>query len=123
MSIKIDLNLDELARVPAETKAQVIAIVKQTKAISGWIAERFDGTVRQESCDECGGDYPEAQATIASLVRHCDDERLNAALGYVTPVTWHPGNPKEVREERARRIAAARAHRRTTNQQRLTEAA
>src|SRR5882724_11064 len=49
--------------------------------------------------------------------------RLHAALGYMTPATWHSGQPDEVRDERARRIAAARAHRRMTNRQRFTEAA
>jgi hypothetical protein len=41
----------------------------------------------------------------------------------MTPATWHRGQPEEVRNERARRIAAARAHRKMTNQQRFTEAA
>jgi hypothetical protein len=37
---KKDLRLEDLSRVPAETKAQVIEIVKQTKVRSGWSAER-----------------------------------------------------------------------------------
>ena len=52
-----------------------------------------------------------------------NEERLHATLGYMTPATWHRGKPEELRDERARRIAAARAHRRMTNQQRFTEAA
>jgi hypothetical protein len=52
-----------------------------------------------------------------------NEERLHAALGYMTPATWHCGQPDEVRDERARRIAAARTHRRMTNQQRFNEAA
>lgn len=36
---------------------------------------------------------------------------------------WHRGQPNDIRAERARRIAAARAHRRMTNQQRFTQAA
>ena len=50
---------------------------------------------------------------MASLVRHYNDERLHAALGYMAPVIWHPGQPEQVRDERARRIVAARAHRKT----------
>ena len=90
---------------------------------SNGIVERFNGTVRDEISDDYGGNYLEAQATIAGLVRHYNHERLHAALGYMTPTTWHYGQPDEVREERARRIAAARAHRKTINQQRLTIAA
>ena len=90
---------------------------------SNGIVERFNGTVRDETNDSYGGDYLEAQATIAGLVCHYNNERLHAALGYMTPVIWHRGKPEEVRDERARRIAAARAHRKTINQQRLNEAA
>ena len=87
------------------------------------IVERFNGTVRDETNDDYGGDYLEAEATMPSFVRHYNDERLHAALGYMAPVIWHRGKPEEVREERARRIAAARVHRKTINQQRLNEAA
>lgn len=90
---------------------------------SNGIAERFNGTVRDETSDNYGNNYLEAQATIASLVRHYNQERLHATLGYMTPATWHRGRPDDVRAERARRLAAARAHRKLINQQRLTEAA
>ena len=36
---------------------------------SNGIAERFNGTVRDETSDNYGNNYLEAQATIASLVR------------------------------------------------------
>ncbi len=78
---------------------------------SNGIVERFNGTVRDESDDAYGENYLQAEATIAKLVGHYNDERLHAALGYMTPATWHRGEPEEVRVERARRIAAARAHR------------
>ena len=68
-------------------------------------------------------DVADAEAIIAKLMQHYNEERLHATLGYMTPATWHRGQPEEVRNERARRIAAARAHRRMTNQQRFTEAA
>jgi transposase InsO family protein len=90
---------------------------------SNGIVERFNGTVRDESDDAYGNNYLQAESIIAKLMRHYNDERLHATLGYMTPATWHLGQPDEVRDERARRIAAARAHRKMTNQQRFTEAA
>jgi hypothetical protein len=79
--------------------------------------------VRAESDNDYGDNYLQGETIIAKLVHHYNDERLHATLGYMTPATWHRGRPGEVRDERARRIAAARAYRRMTNQQRFTEAA
>jgi transposase InsO family protein len=90
---------------------------------SNGIVERFNGTVRQDSDDNYGENYLKAECIIAGLMRHYNEERLHAALGYMTPATWHRGKPDEIRDERARRIAAARAHRKLINQQRFNEAA
>lgn len=90
---------------------------------SNGIVERFNGTVRTETDDAYGQNYLQAEAIIARLMHHYNEERLHATLGYMTPATWHRGQPDEVREERARRIAAARAHRKSINQQRMTMAA
>ncbi|MDP9090844.1 MAG: integrase core domain-containing protein [Pseudomonadota bacterium] len=90
---------------------------------SNGIVERFNGTVRDGSDNDYGNNYLQAEAIIAKLMQQYNEERLHATLGYMTPATWHRGQPDEVRDERARRIAAARAHRKMTNQQRFTEAA
>lgn len=90
---------------------------------SNGIVERFNGTVRDETDNDYGNNYLQAEAIIAKLMHHYNEERLHAALGYMTPATWHRGKPDQVRDERARRIAAARAHRKATNQQRFTQAA
>ena len=92
-------------------------------AVSNGIVERFNGTVRAESDDDYGNNYLQAEAIISRLMHHYNEERLHATLGYMTPATWHRGQPDEVRNERARRIAAARAHRKMTNQQRFIQAA
>ena len=90
---------------------------------SNGIVERFNGTVRDDSGDDYGKNYFQAEAIIDKLMSHYNHERLHASLGYMTPATWHQGEPEEVREVRAGRIAAARAHRKTINQQRSTKAA
>ena len=90
---------------------------------SNGIVERFNGTVRAETDNDYGANYLHAEPIIDKLIEHYNEERLHATLGYMTPATWHRGQPQQLREERARRIAAARAHRKTINQQRLTQAA
>lgn len=90
---------------------------------SNGIVERFNGTVRAESDNDYGDNYLQADAIIDKLIHYYNEDRLHATLGYMTPATWHRGQPDQVRDERARRIAAARAHRKTINQQRLNKAA
>jgi putative transposase len=90
---------------------------------SNGIVERFNGTVRDESDNDYGNNYLQAEAIIGKLMHHYNEERLHASVGYMTPATWHRGEPDEVRDERVRRIAAAGAHRKMTNEQRFTEAA
>ncbi|MHB1567445.1 MAG: transposase [Acidiferrobacter sp.] len=87
------------------------------------IVERFNGTVRADSDNDYGANTLEAEAIIKDWVKHDNEERLHATLGYMTPATWHRGQPDQVREERARRLAAARTHRKTINQQRFHQAA
>ena len=84
---------------------------------SNCIVERFNGTVRAETDNDYGDNYLQAEAIIAGLMHNYNEERLHATLGYMTPATWHRGQPEEVRNERARRIARPCVCR-ITNQQR-----
>jgi len=74
---------------------------------SNGIVERFNGTVRDQSDNDYGGNYFEAEAIIAKLMQHYNEERLHATLGYMTPATWHRGQPEQIREQRSGRTAAA----------------
>jgi putative transposase len=73
---------------------------------SNGIDERFNGTVRDESDNNYGNNYLQAEAIITKLMHHYNEERLHATLGYMTPATCHRGKPDEVRDERAKRISA-----------------
>jgi putative transposase len=90
---------------------------------SNGIVERFNGTVRDETDNDYGKNYLQAELIMARLMQHYNEERLHETLGYMTPATWHRGRPDQVRERRAEQIAAARAHRKMINQQRFTQAA
>jgi transposase InsO family protein len=90
---------------------------------SNGIVERFNGTVRDETNNDYGANYLQAEAIIGKLMMHYNEDRLHAGLGYMTPATWHRGQPEQVRERRSGQIAAARAHRKMINQQRLNQAA
>jgi transposase InsO family protein len=43
----------------------------------------------------------QAEAIIATLIKHYNEQRLHASLGYMTLATWHRGQPDQVRERRA----------------------
>lgn len=90
---------------------------------SNGIVERFNGTVRDESNDQYGANCLEAEQIVGRLMKHYNETRLHAALGYMTPATWHLGEPEKIRTVRAQKIAAARAHRKSINQQRIKQAA
>ena len=81
---------------------------------SNGIVERFNGTVRDETDNDYGTNYLRAEAIVAKLMQHYNEERLHATLGYMTPPTGHRGKPAGF-ERSARRIAAARAHPKMTN--------
>jgi len=90
---------------------------------SNGIVEHINSTVRADIDNDYGTNYPQAEAIMDKLMHHYNEGGLHATLGSMAPTIWHRGNPEQVRDERARRIAAARGHRKTINQQRITPAA
>ncbi len=62
--------------------------------------------MRADSNDDYGANYLQAEAIIGKLMHHDNEDRLHATLGYMTPATWHRGQLDQVRDERARRLAA-----------------
>lgn len=49
--------------------------------------KRFNGTVRDETNNDYGNNYLQAEAIIAKMMHHYNEERYHAALGYMTPAT------------------------------------
>jgi putative transposase len=115
------VNKDVAAVIKAHSLIDIKTRLKHPE--SNGIVERFNGTVRDETNNDYGQNYFQAEAIISKLITHYNDERLHAGLGYMTPIIWHRGKPEQVRERRAGQIAAARARRKMINQQRLQQAA
>jgi transposase InsO family protein len=115
------VNKDVAAVIKAHSLIDIKTRLKHPE--SNGIVERFNGTVRDETNNDYGNNYLQAEGIIDKLITHYNDERLHAGLGYMAPAIWHRGNPEQVRERRAGQIAAARARRKMINQQRLQLAA
>ncbi|MEZ4265358.1 MAG: IS3 family transposase [Myxococcota bacterium] len=88
---------------------------------SNGIAERFNGTVRDESEDVYGSNYLEAERRIERIVREYCDERLHAALGYIEPKEVHFGDPERRKQLRADKLALGREIRRQRNRLRSAD--
>ena len=52
---------------------------------SNGVVERFNGTVRDESDNDYGRNYLQAEAIIAKLMHHYNARRTHQALDYQTP--------------------------------------
>jgi putative transposase len=89
---------------------------------SNGVAERFNGTVRDESSNDFGNNYLEAVDVIDKLVTTYNNERLHAALGYIEPREAHFGDLDARRELRAERLRLGRQLRRERNKLQLMKA-
>jgi transposase InsO family protein len=57
----------------------------------------------------------QAQDVLARIVTWYNEERLHSALGYLRPVEYYRGNPKERHEDRRRKMFEARHRRKEKN--------
>jgi putative transposase len=85
---------------------------------SNGIVERFNGTVRQDSDDNYGDNYLQAERVIARLIDEYNHVRLHAALGYLEPREMHYGNPEQRRQQRREKLDQAQQNRRCENRSR-----
>jgi putative transposase len=60
-------------------------------------------------------DEAQTKAVVAAVVRRYNEERLHAALHYLTPKDYYRGDPEKLLAERRAAIAQAREHRRQVN--------
>jgi putative transposase len=90
---------------------------------SNGTVERYHRSTREALGAEDLQNLSAARAIIARWVRHYNDERLHAALGYLPPSEFYRGYPPARFAERRTKLATARRERRRINEERLTRAA
>jgi transposase InsO family protein len=90
---------------------------------SNGVVERFHRSTREALGDQAIRNLAQARTIIGEWVRHYNEERLHAALSYLTPAEFYRGNPALRLEERQAKLAKARRARQRINEQRQKEAA
>lgn len=83
--------------------------------------ERFHRSLREEGlADKELRNQLEAKDIIDQWVRHYNDERLHASLGYLTPQDWLLGRQQERAAERKLKLKTGRVHRYQENLKRFS---
>lgn len=90
---------------------------------SNGLVERFHRSIRDALGDQALGNLARARSIIGEWVRHYNDERLHAGLGYLTPAEYYRGNPAARIATRQRKLAQAQRERQRINLQRLKDQA
>jgi putative transposase len=79
---------------------------------SNGVAERLNRTVKEECLSKASYDNLIAvKSLLGKWVKEYNETRLHASLEYMTPITWHKGNPALIRKERKAKLEAARLKR------------
>lgn len=90
---------------------------------SNGTVERFHRTTREALAEEELSNLARAREIIAAWVRHYNEERLHAGIGYLPPTEYYRGHPAARQAERMEKLTRAREARRLVNRTRLTAAA
>ena len=77
--------------------------------------ERAHRTFAEALDDHELRDLEQARRVMADLVQWYNEERLHSALQYLRPIDYYRGDPRRLLEERRRKLAVARHHRRERN--------
>jgi transposase InsO family protein len=75
---------------------------------SNGIIERYHRTTREALEEKDMQSLGHAREVIACWVKNYNNSRLHAGLGYLRPVDYFSGNPKQLQEDRRRKLAEAR---------------
>lgn len=79
------------------------------------IIERSYRTLREELDGEAMTTYWQARDVLDKVIHRYNHERLHSALGYLRPIDYYRGDPKQLHAERRAKLAAARHRRREAN--------
>jgi transposase InsO family protein len=90
---------------------------------SNGVVERYHRTTREEISEVELRNLSHAREIIAKWVRHYNERRLHAGIGYLEPMVYYSGDPEKRKACRAAKLRAAREERRRINAERLRLAA
>lgn len=90
---------------------------------SNGLVERFHRSTREALGDEALRTFERARGLVDGWVRHYNEVRLHAGLGYLTPAEYYRGDPAARRRERQVKLERGRTERRHRNRERVDAAA
>jgi putative transposase len=89
---------------------------------SNGLVERFHRSTREALDEHTLTNLTQARRILGEWVRHYNEERLHAGLGYLRPADYYRGDPAARRAERATKLDKAQQQRQRINEERLNAA-